>query len=107
MGWRISVGVRVNVDNFKRAESDHYFKTLVGNAGVGVFDHRRDPAAIDKQDIIRMNRDTPYSLKNVTAKRDATGSVTVEFGPPPTGVGDKSSAVNYMPITPGWNYVVR
>src|SRR5262245_24995785 len=34
---------------------------MVGNAGVGVFEHRRAPAAIDKQDVIRMNRDTLYS----------------------------------------------
>jgi len=52
---------RVNVDNFKRAESHHYFKSFVGHAGVGVFDHRRQPTPIDKQDVIRMNRDTLYS----------------------------------------------
>src|SRR5262245_46000132 len=55
------MSVRVNVDNFKRAESHHYFKKLAGDTGVGVFGHRREPAAIDKQDVIRMNRDTLYS----------------------------------------------
>jgi hypothetical protein len=55
------VSVRVTVDNFKRAESHHYFTTFVGKAGVGVFEHRREPVAIDKQDVIRMNRDTLYS----------------------------------------------
>ena len=41
-----------------------------------------------------------YSVNNVTAKRNADGSVTVHFGGDPT-------AANYLPITPGWSYVVR
>jgi len=41
-----------------------------------------------------------YSVNNVTAKRNADGSVIVHFG------GDPSAA-NYLPITPGWSYVVR
>jgi len=55
------MSMRVNVDNFKRAESDHYFSTFVGKSGVGAFEHGREPVAIDKQDVIRMNRDTLYS----------------------------------------------
>jgi len=55
------MSVRVTVDNFKRAESHHYFKTFVDAAGLGAFEHRRQPVAIDKQDVIRMNRDTLYS----------------------------------------------
>jgi len=41
-----------------------------------------------------------YSVNDVTAKRNPDGSVTVHFG------GDPGS-VNYLPITEGWNYVVR
>ena len=41
-----------------------------------------------------------YSVNGVTAKRNADGSATVHFG------GDPASA-NYLPITAGWNYVVR
>ena len=52
---------RVNVDNFKRAESDTYFSKFVKDGGLGKFGHRREPASIDKQDVIRMNRDTLYS----------------------------------------------
>jgi hypothetical protein len=51
---------RVNVDNFKRAESHHYFRKFI-SAGIGTFGHLREPTAIDKQDVIRMNRDTLYS----------------------------------------------
>jgi hypothetical protein len=50
----------VTLDTYVRAETDGY---LVENApnGIGVFEHRRDPVAIDQQSVIRMNRDTLYS----------------------------------------------
>jgi hypothetical protein len=47
------------------------------------------------------NARNAYSLNNITAKKDADGSVTVQFG------GDASKAPNTIPITPGWNYLVR
>jgi hypothetical protein len=53
---------RVTVDNFVRAETDHYFKAKVDRGCFGAFCHDRGPPAIDKQIIIRMNRDTPYSM---------------------------------------------
>ncbi len=53
----------VTVDNFARAETDHY---LAANAkvvgGLGKFQHSREPVSIDKQTVIRMNRDTLYSF---------------------------------------------
>ncbi len=42
-----------------------------------------------------------YSINNVTAKRDADGSVTIQFG------GCDGAAGNCIPITEGWNYWVR
>jgi hypothetical protein len=42
-----------------------------------------------------------YSLNNLTAARDHDGSVTVHFG------GDGDPARNSLPITDGWNYLVR
>lgn len=53
--------VAVTPDNFARAESDLYFGGIVKNGGFGKFDHTRDPAPIDKQTVIRLNRDTLYS----------------------------------------------
>src|ERR1700693_39525 len=54
--------VPVTVDNFTRAESDLYFHSIaVKEAALGKFFHNREPAPIDKQDIIRLNRDTLYS----------------------------------------------
>ena len=41
-----------------------------------------------------------YSVNNVTAEKNSDGTVTIHFG------GDPKSP-NYLPITPGWNYVVR
>jgi hypothetical protein len=42
-----------------------------------------------------------YSINNITAERDADGSVTVQFG------GCDATTPNCLPITPGWNYWVR
>ncbi|MGI1660914.1 DUF1254 domain-containing protein [Palleronia sp. KMU-117] len=53
--------IAVNPDNFVRAESDLYFGNTVANGGFGRFDHTREPAPIDKQTVIRLNRDTIYS----------------------------------------------
>lgn len=53
--------VPVTADNFPRAESDLYFGNIAKDGGFGKFDHRREPAAIDNQTVIRLNRDTLYS----------------------------------------------
>ena len=48
----------VTADNFPRAESDLYFDGVVKDGGFGKFMHRREPTPIDRQTVIRMNRDT-------------------------------------------------
>ena len=54
--------VLVTADNFPRAESDLYFGNAVKDAGeIGKVHHRREPMQIDKQAVIRPNRDTLYS----------------------------------------------
>ncbi|AWY39201.1 DUF1254 domain-containing protein [Pseudomonas putida] len=53
--------VPVNADNFARAESDRYFSAAVAQGGFGQFHHHRTTMAIDKQTVIRPNRDTLYS----------------------------------------------
>jgi hypothetical protein len=42
-----------------------------------------------------------YSLNSITAKKDADGSVAVQFG------GCDSKTANCLPIMDGWNYMVR
>src|SRR5688572_33161280 len=53
--------VTVTAENFVRAESDLYFSGIVKNGGFGKFDHTREPAPLNKQTVIRLNRDTVYS----------------------------------------------
>jgi hypothetical protein len=54
--------VPVTIDSFARAESDLYFARVLKDSGaIGKFLHRREPAQIDKQTVIRLNRDTLYS----------------------------------------------
>lgn len=54
----------------------------------------------NKDGYFEKNAQDKYTVNNVTAKPSADGSVTIHFG------GDES-AVNYLPIMPGWNYTVR
>ncbi len=68
--------IPVTVDNFIRAESDLYFSNMVKDGSFGKFLHRREPAAIDKQNVIRLNRDTLYSSAVVDLEHDA---VTVKL----------------------------
>jgi hypothetical protein len=53
--------IPVTVDNFGRAESDMYFSGVVREGGFGKFEHTRAPAPLDKQTVVRLNRDTLYS----------------------------------------------
>ena len=53
--------VPVTVDNFARAESDLYMNNASKEGGLGKLFHRREPASIDHQIVIRLNRDTLYS----------------------------------------------
>ena len=52
---------KVNVNNFVRAETDMYFGRTVKDGGFGKLIHKRQPVPIDKQNVVRMNRDTLYS----------------------------------------------
>lgn len=53
--------VPVSADNFVRAESDRYLGALVKEQGLGKLFHHREPASIDSQTVVRLNRDTLYS----------------------------------------------
>lgn len=63
----------VNVDNFALAETHRMMGDLQSDAGgVNRFLHNREPAAIDKQTVIRLNRDTLYSFAVVDISAGAT-----------------------------------
>jgi hypothetical protein len=42
-----------------------------------------------------------YSLNNITARKGADGSTTIQFG------GCDGKTTNCLPAMPGWNYMVR
>ncbi|REJ71544.1 MAG: DUF1214 domain-containing protein [Planctomycetota bacterium] len=54
----------------------------------------------NKDGFFTSNDRNAYSFNSVTAQRDDDGSVTIHFGGDP-------HATNYLPITNGWNYIVR
>lgn len=56
-----AAAVPVTVDNFVRAESDMYIANLLKGSSLGKLTHRREPASIDNQTVIRLNRDTLYT----------------------------------------------
>jgi hypothetical protein len=93
-------------------EKDALYLTVTPRANDGVTAHEivvRDVpvdafwsvSVYDANGYYRANEAGAYSLNNVTAKRDASGAVTIRFG------GTDASAPNHLPISPGWNYTVR
>lgn len=63
----------VNVDNFALAETHRMMHDLQNNAGgVNRFAHNREPADVDNQVVIRLNRDTLYSFAVVDLDAGAT-----------------------------------
>jgi len=88
--------VPVTWDTFVRAESDKYFKSYGDLGGFGKFYNIRQPTPIDQQNVIRMNRDTLYSI----GVFDLTTPVTITK--PDTGDRFQSMMVvnqdEYVPI---------
>ena len=65
--------VIVNVDNFVRAETAAQIdRGLKSSGGVNKWWHIRQPTPLDKQTVIRMNRDTLYSSVIVDISKGAT-----------------------------------
>ena len=57
-----SDAIKVTWKNFNRAETDLMFKSFVDMGEIGKFTHVRKPTPVDKQNVVRMNRDTQYSF---------------------------------------------
>jgi hypothetical protein len=55
----------------------------------------------DAEGHYKQNELNAYTLNSITAKKDADGSVTVQFG------DCDGKIANCLPIFPGWNYMVR
>jgi len=54
----------------------------------------------NEKGFMPVNKYNAYSFNNITAKKDKKGDVTIHFGGDP-------KADNFLPIVPGWNYIVR
>ena len=68
--------IAVTEDNFVRAETNRMLVGLQAEAaGVNRWKHHREPASLDEQTVIRMNRDTLYSLAVVNISEGATLTV--------------------------------
>jgi hypothetical protein len=91
-------------------ERDALYLTVVPKANDGETVHRlvvKDVpvdgfwsiTVYNKDGYFEPNPQNAYSVNNITAVPDADGSTTVQFG------GD--GAANLLPITEGWNYIVR
>ena len=66
----------VTPETYIRAETDRQFGIVVKMAGgVNRLYHFRRPTPLDKQNIVRMNRDTLYSMGVVDTSKGATISV--------------------------------
>ncbi len=63
----------VNVDNFDRAQTGFEYAGIIKQAGgINKIHSNRTPTPIDKQNIIRMNRDTLYGTGVVNISKGAT-----------------------------------
>ena len=70
------MSIVVTEDNFVRAETNRMLVGLQAQAGgVNRWKHHREPASLDEQTVIRMNRDTLYSLAVVNISDGATLTV--------------------------------
>jgi hypothetical protein len=69
-------GVCVTPETYIRAETDRQFGNVVGMAGsVNRLFHFRHLTPLDKQNVVRMNRDTLYSMGVIETSKGATITV--------------------------------
>ena len=55
----------------------------------------------DAKGFFQANPQNAYSFNNITAQKSPDGSIAIQFG------GCDGKVPNCLPITPGWNYLVR
>lgn len=68
-----STSIPVNIDNFVHAETSLQFENMMKmSRGVNKFAHARRPLRLDRQTVLRMNRDTLYSSAVVDISKGAT-----------------------------------
>lgn len=90
-------------------EDEAFYLNVEPNLPVGAYKIHVKDVPVDafwsismynKDGYFQENEYNAYSINNITGVQNKDGSYTIHFG------GDPNS-VNYLPITEGWNYVVR
>ncbi len=72
----LKTGIQVTPETYIRAETDRQFAEIAKMAGgINRFYHFRTPTPLDKQNVVRMNRDTLYSMGVVDTSKGATITV--------------------------------
>lgn len=86
--------------SFHPAENDGatVYRLTVGEVPVDGF---WSVTVYNKDGYFTPNPLNAYSLNNITARRDDSGAITIQFG------GCDTATANCLPITAGWNYLVR
>jgi hypothetical protein len=99
-GWGGNPEKDATYMSFHTAENDGTtsYQLTVGQVPVDAF---WSVTVYNKDGYFTPNPQNAYSLNNITAQRGADGKVTIQFG------GCDGAAANCLPITPGWNYLVR
>ena len=57
--------------------------------------------SVNAKGYFEPNPQNAYTLSNISAKPGPDGSIAIQFG------GCDGNVPNCLPITPGWNYLVR
>ena len=98
-GWGGNPGEAAVYDNVVPAKNDGKTPYSVTVKDVPV-DGFWSITVYNKDGFMEKNDQNVYSYNNVTAKKNPNGSITINFGGAP-------GAINNLPITPGWSYIVR
>lgn len=89
--------VPVGAHNFVRAETDLYLSKKVGIYGLGKLNHGRELTPVEKQPVVRMNRDTLYS----------TGVFDLDAGPLTVALPDPGTRFLSMQIISQDHYTIE
>ncbi|QLC65938.1 DUF1254 domain-containing protein [Flavobacterium sp. LPB0248] len=82
----------------KKNDGKTVYKLKVKNVPVDGF---WSISVYNKEGYFEKNDLNMYTLNNITAKKDADGSITIQFG------GCDGKTQNCIPVAAGWNYWVR
>src|SRR5262249_32816479 len=95
-GWGGNPAKDATYLNFAPARNDGttVYKLVVRDVPVDGF---WSVSVYNAQGYFEKNARNAYTVNNLTAKKDADGAVTIQFG------GDPAKAPNQLPVMNGWN----